>query len=154
MSLSASSHYAELNISASKMTCLLVLPKPIRWFRRSLVVTCMAVAFIRSNNTNFCVILFIQTWSGHQMTCEGTPIVWQWRDRSKSCFPINSNLPCNSEILLSHYKRKVWFTQHGISASLLLVSPSIWCDALHDRVWHLSRLVPWKVSVLAALPFG
>ena len=37
-------------------------------------------------------------------------------------------------------------TQHGICASVLLVSPAIWCDTLHDRVWHLSRLVPWKVG--------
>lgn len=64
-------------------------------------------------------------------------------------FPYQLKSALNSKILLSHYKRKVYLTQYGISASLLLVSPSIWCDALHDRVWHLPRLVPWKVGVLA-----
>lgn len=112
---------------------------------------CKAVAFRRWNITNFCVILFLQTWSGHQMTCEGAAVVWQWRGSSKTRFPKDSNLLWILKYFLSPYKRKVWFTQHGISASLLFVSPSIWCDALHDRVWHLSRLVPWKVGVLTAL---
>lgn len=35
---------------------------------------------------------------------------------------------------------------HGIRAGVLPVSPAIWCDSLHDWVWHLSGLVPWEVE--------
>lgn len=45
------------------------------------MLICIAVAFWRWNIPKFYVILFLQTWSWHQMTCEGTAVVWQWRKR-------------------------------------------------------------------------
>lgn len=68
----------------------------------------------KKNSTNFCVFLFLQAWSGHQMTCEGTTIVWQWRDRSTSRFPNNSNLLWNQKYSYHIANRK--FHSHNMAS--------------------------------------
>lgn len=50
------------------------------------------MAFKRWKISNFCLILFLQAWSGPQMTCEGTAVVGQWSSSSETGFPINLNL--------------------------------------------------------------
>lgn len=115
---------------------------------------CNAVSFWHENMTNFCTLYFHRlsyiSTGGHQMTWNNhrcLKVKWPFEDFILTLCPTRLKSAVSSEIHFVTLNTASYFVHHGIGAGLLLVSPSIWCDTLHDRVWHLSRLVPWKVGI-------